>query len=286
MAPVVYLGSHMPNWLANVGVRLFISHRRLAQRKTLPKARTGWALDSGGFSELSLYGGWKTRPEDYVAAVRRYDREIGKLEWAAPMDLMCEESMLARTGMTVLDHQRLTVANFVRLEELWAQSEDSESPFMPTLQGQQSAAEYLRCWDMYGEAGVDLGNYPLVGVGSVCRRQHSGEIREVLEALRDRDPLLPLHGFGIKTLGLKKYGELLCSSDSLGWSFNARRNPKLVGCSHARCSNCLNWALRWRNNIVPCGCADRGSWCAGTTGPCWQQYLWEARQAAAPLAAS
>jgi O-acetyl-ADP-ribose deacetylase (regulator of RNase III) len=31
-----------------------------------------WALDSGGFTELSLHGRWKATPAAYVAAVRRY----------------------------------------------------------------------------------------------------------------------------------------------------------------------------------------------------------------------
>jgi hypothetical protein len=49
----------------------------------LPRAAAGWALDSGAaFSELSLFGEWRTTPRQYVAAVRRYDDEIGKLEWA------------------------------------------------------------------------------------------------------------------------------------------------------------------------------------------------------------
>ena len=128
-------------------------------------------------------------PEEYVTAVKRYDREIGQLDWAAPMDLMCEADMLARTGLTVLEHQRRTVSNFVLLERLWHESDDTvnpESPFMPVLQGGQEPASYLQCWDLYGEAGVDLGNYPLVGVGSVCR-QHESEIRAVLKAIRDRD---------------------------------------------------------------------------------------------------
>ena len=80
---------------------------------------------------------------------------------------------------------------------------------------------------MFGEAGVDLSIYPSVGVGSVCRRQHTGEIREVLEALRDRDPEVPLHGYGVKTQGLRIYCDLLASSDSMGWSLNARKNPRL-----------------------------------------------------------
>ena len=196
-APVFYLGTHMDGWLAHVGVPLFVSHRRLARRKTLPKARTGWALDSGGFSELSLYGCWRTTPEDYVAAVKRYDREVGQLEWAAGQDYMCEDEMLTRTGLSVEEHQRRTVANFVRLEQLWHEDDDAElhpeAPFMPTVQG-KTVGEYLPCWDMFGEDGVDLSNYPSVGVGSVCRRQHTEEIREVLEALRERDPGVPLHG--------------------------------------------------------------------------------------------
>ena len=90
---------------------------------------------------------------------------------------------------------------------------------------------------MFGEAGVDLSTYPSVGVGSVCRRQHTGEIREVLEALRDRDPEVPLHGYGVKTQGLRIYGDLLASSDSMGWSLNARKNPRLPGCTHGKCWN-------------------------------------------------
>ena len=64
-------------WLAHVGVPLFVSHRRLARRKTLPKARTGWALESGGFSELSLYGGWRTTPEEYAGARCRHATSLG-----------------------------------------------------------------------------------------------------------------------------------------------------------------------------------------------------------------
>lgn len=282
-APIFYLGTHIDGWLNHVGVRLFISHRRLARRKSLPRARMGWALDSGGFSELSLYGGWRTTPEEYVVAVKRYDREIGQLEWASPQDSMCEESMLAKTGLTVTDHQRLTVANFIRLEELWRDSDDQwhrESPFMPVLQGGQAPESYLQCWDMYGEAGIDLGNYPLVGVGSVCRRQHSGEIRDVLEAICDRDPGIPLHAYGVKTKGLKLYGDLLCSADSLAWSFNARKNPRLEGCTHTSCSNCVKWAVRWRRGIVAGGCAEHGEPCDGTLATCRLRDLWEMREQA------
>ncbi|AYR01211.1 queuine tRNA-ribosyltransferase [Mycobacterium phage Oscar] len=244
-----YLGTHEPSWLRTAGVPLFVSHRRLMRLKgELPVAAERWALDSGGFSELSMFGEWQTTPTEYVAAVKRYDEEIGKLEWAAPQDWMCEPDMIAKTGLSVVEHQRRTVANYVELCTLWAEVSDAECPFMPVLQG-YAVEDYLRCMDMYAEAGVDLGAVPMVGVGSVCRRQHTGEIREVFEAILARDPGLPVHGFGVKSLGLREYGHLLTTADSMGWSYNARRNAPLPGCTHAKCSNCLLWALRWRENI-------------------------------------
>lgn len=50
-----YLGTSEVRWLGQANVPLFISHRRLAPRKSFPRALTGWALDSGGFTELSMY---------------------------------------------------------------------------------------------------------------------------------------------------------------------------------------------------------------------------------------
>lgn len=97
-----YLGTHQPSWLAcDLGVPLLISHRRLAGRRTVPRATGPWALDSGGFTELSLHGCWRTTASAYVAAVRRYATEIGNLDWAAPRDRMTEDRVLARTGLSL-----------------------------------------------------------------------------------------------------------------------------------------------------------------------------------------
>ncbi|MEV2273581.1 deazapurine DNA modification protein DpdA family protein [Nonomuraea africana] len=123
-----YLGTHQPSWLTRMpGVPLMLSHRRLASMRRLPIAVTRWALDSGGFTELSLHGGWTTDPVVYGIAVRRYQQEIGNLDWAAPQDWMCEPHMLRRTGRTVGEHQRLTVQNYLRLREQGV-------PVIPVLQ--------------------------------------------------------------------------------------------------------------------------------------------------------
>jgi hypothetical protein len=242
-----YLGTQQPGWLATAGVPLFVSHRRLAQRKQLPRATTGWALDSGGFSELSLLGEWRTTARQYNAAVRRYDDEIGLLEWAAPCDWMVEPEMLARTGLTIREHQRRTVANFPELQYLW--SGPADSPYMPILQG-WSAADYAYHLDFYDAAGVDLTQYPIVGVGSVCRRQATAEIDAILSVILARDPEMPLHVFGTKIRGLHLYGDRVETADSLAWSYQARREPPLAGHSHASCSNCLEYALRWRARVL------------------------------------
>jgi hypothetical protein len=122
----------------------------LAQYRTLPKARCRWALDSGAFSELSQYGRWTVTLEQYVQEVRRYRDEIGKLEWAAPQDWMCEPYIIAKTGLSVVEHQRRTVENYLILKRL-----APDLPFIPVVQGWK-VADYLRCIAMYQQAGVDL----------------------------------------------------------------------------------------------------------------------------------
>lgn len=260
-----YLGTHQPHWLELTDVPLFVSHRRLAGRKTLPRARGDVAVDSGGFSELTMFREWRTTPQEYVTAVRRYDEEIGHIGWAAPMDWMCEPHMLAKTGLTVAEHQRRTVENFVQLRDLWADGDDcpdvAREPefcvFMPVLQG-WTGDDYLRCAEMYERAGVTLSHHPVVGLGSVCRRQATGEIGAIVRRVK-RELDVDLHGFGVKTAGLAAYAADLSTADSMAWSFDARRLqkplPECAGLGHKNCANCLTFALAWRERVL--AAADR-----------------------------
>lgn len=220
-----------------------LSRRRLARQKVLPRATVPWVLDSGGFTEVSTYGRWTIGPEEYVDEVKDYADRVGSMAWAAPMDWMCEPFITEKTGMKVLRHQELTVENFCTLQEI-----APELPFIPVLQG-YTIREYLHCIDLYRRNGIYLSDYPIVGVGSVCRRQHSEEILAVLRELAAYG--IPLHGFGMKALafriGAQRY---LASADSMAWSYNARRNPPLPGCKHPHCSNCMKWALAWRERVL------------------------------------
>lgn len=254
-----YLGSHHVNWLAKVDVALFISRRVLWQRKTLPEALGRWALDSGGFTELNLYGRWVTTEDEYVADVLRFEQEIGGLDWVAPQDWMCEPFVLSKTGGSIEVHQRFTVDNFLRLRDQLGEL------VIPVLQG-WTKDDYQNCWGLYEHHGVDLADEPLVGLGTVCRRQNTEQAATIVESLQP----LRLHGFGVKTSGLDTFGDLLASADSMAWSVHARHNrvrddldslfdwPTVMPCGRVHpnehtaksCANCLEWALLWRTQLL------------------------------------
>ena len=147
--PLFLLGTHQPGWLRKARVPLFVSDRRLKAYKTLPVAAAPWAVDSGGFTELQPYGRWTVTPCEYVARLRRYRDEIGNVLWAAPQDWMCEPAIInggvfngqrfAGTHLSVPEHQRRTVANYIELREL-----APDLPIIPVVQGDTPDAYLLR----------------------------------------------------------------------------------------------------------------------------------------------
>ncbi|GAA3068470.1 hypothetical protein GCM10010464_35860 [Pseudonocardia yunnanensis] len=241
---------------------LFVSDRTLRGYKTLPTAKGTWALDSGGFTELSTHGSWDhgPTPRQYAARVRRYAEEIGGLVWAAPQDWMCEPFVTNKTGLSRLEHQKRTVHNGLEFRSI-----APDLPIILVVQG-LFEDEYLACLDMYRSAGVDLAAEPVVGVGSVCRRQGTREAASIIAAICRAVPGIRLHGFGIKTSGLRDYGSLLHSADSMAWSYAARRAPRLPGCTgHANCANCARFAFGWRERVLA-SLAGHATRPAGPTG--------------------
>lgn len=207
-------------------------------------------MDSGGFTELGTHGAWRFSVADYAKEIARADEEIGMLDWAAPMDSMCEPQVIAKTGKSVPEHQRETVERYLELTAL------TEVYVPPVLQGYEPD-DYWRCVDLYTAAGVDLLSKPLVGLGTVCRRQATKDIGRLVQGLAAAG--LRLHGFGVKKDGLQRYGRLLTSADSLAWSSGARSKALHDGpdpnCPHGKdgtgsCSNCIRYALRWRAGVV------------------------------------
>lgn len=238
-----YLGVHRPSWLADprlADVPTMVSHATLSGRKTRPRAAGRWTRDSEGFSVLTKHGRHIATAKGFAAAVIRDRDEIGGMDWASPQDWMCEPEMVQKTGLTVREHQRRTVDSVLELRDLGA-------PVIPVVQG-YALHEYLECVELYRDAGIDLRTEPIVGLGSVCRRQGMSEAHIIVRELHALGLLL--HGFGVKITGLLAFGHLLASADSMAWSFRARLSPPLHGCAHKSCANCLRYALRWRAGLL------------------------------------
>lgn len=237
-----YLGTHQLSWLTRTDVPLFVSAVRFKKR-TYPKARGRFGLDSGGFSVLRKYGRWTLTDQEHADDVRRIVERTGRPDFAAPRDMMCEPFMLQMTGGTVRSHQQATIESVLQLRR-----RAPEVPWLPVLQGWE-VGEYLDHVEQYRAAGIDLLTEPVVGVGSVCRRQGADEGETVVRAVAERG--IRVHAFGVKIDGLRRYRESVVSADSMAWSFAARRQRvRMEGCSHPVCNNCMVWAMEWRRRVV------------------------------------
>jgi hypothetical protein len=238
-----WLGTHKPCWLDRTAAPLFLSYRRLIEVVRPRRSAGAWALDSGGFSELSINGHWSISAQRYAADAVRWAESIGGLAWAAIQDWMCEPHILAKTGGTVRDHQARTIESWHALR-----CAVPGVPWVPVLQGWH-LEDYLRHAEDYRVSGVDLAALRLVGVGSICRRQGTKEAERIIRALSALG--IRLHGFGFKTEGIRRCWGALASADSMAWSMDARRRGQpLPGCPHATCANCLRYALRWRERLL------------------------------------
>lgn len=258
------LGVHRGRWLETrhglPGVPMFLSANVLAEYKrrgeAFPKLNAPyWGLDSGGFTELSDHGTWRKDADEYGGMVTRFIEDVGAPPvFASPQDWMCEAVVVnggtfkgrrfVGTGLKVRDHLELTVENYCYLRD--------EFPFVDwaaVLQGDE-LEDYQLCEDLYRAAGVDLTQVPVVGLGSVCRRQATREIGEIVSLFHRRG--YRLHGYGVKADGLRLYGDMLHSADSMAWSFGARMEDlHLPGCTHpGPCNNCYRWALVWRELVL------------------------------------
>jgi hypothetical protein len=235
-----YLGTHYTHWLLRPGP-WFLSRNGLARVKKFPRSIGPWALDSSAFTEISTHGRWTISAREYAAIVQRAAVEIGNLDWAAPMDFMCEPHIIAKTGLSVRIHQDKTLSNFLELRSRLGPL------VIPVLQG-WTLGDYLDHAEAYDKAGVTLKAERIVGVGSVCRRQAMISAANLFQWLYSDG--LSLHAFGIKLQGLQFSHDKIKSGDSMSWSFDARHSQPLPGHSHKSCSNCLEFAEDWRENKI------------------------------------
>lgn len=178
-------------------------------------------VDSGAFTKLATHGCYPEPVEVYARQLWRLHRDkVVNITAAVAQDYMCEPFMLAKTGLTVIDHQRLTIERYDALMACRL-----PFPIMPVLQG-FAPADYVEHLRQYGDR-LKFGLW--VGVGSVCKRNGSPrQVWAVLDAIHRVRPDLKLHGFGVKITSLRneQIRELLFSADSAAWSFAARKEGR------------------------------------------------------------
>jgi hypothetical protein len=229
-----FTGLHQPSDAQHFEAA-FVSVNRLRKRKG-PFAVGDWIMDSGAFTEISTHGRYRHGVSEYAAEIRRWASN-GNLLAAVAQDYMCEPHIVAKTGLSVPEHQRLTIE---RYDALVAES-TAGVYILPVLQG-YAPADYVAHVDMYGDR---LGRGAWVGVGSVCKRNGDpSQVAAVLLAIKQARPDLRLHGFGLKTTALADplVRSLLETADSMAWSFHARIN--------GRNGNDYREAHRWTENIT------------------------------------
>lgn len=212
-----YVGLHQPSD-AHHFERCMVSVNRLRDR--VSDFRVGeWMLDSAAFTELRDYGHYRHAPAVYAAQIRRW-AGCGKLVAASSQDYMCEPFILARTGLSVPAHQRLTIERYDAIRALVP-----ATYILPVLQG-FAPAEYVAHIAQYGER-LRYGQW--VGVGSVCKRNANVDaIAEIFLAIKGERPDLRLHAFGLKKTALESslVRSLVYSADSMAWSYAARREGR------------------------------------------------------------
>lgn len=213
-----FIGLHQPSDAKNFEAAM-ISVNRLKKRVS-PFAVGDWMMDSGAFTTILTHGGYPEEPSVYAAQIRRWATN-GNLLCAVAQDYMCEPFMVAKTGLSVAEHHRLTIERYDAL----AACDTGGVYIMPVLQG-FAPEDYVRHIDMYGDR---LAPGAWVGVGSVCKRNGDPKaIEAVLCAIKMCRPDLRLHGFGLKTTALRSgfVRECLYTADSMAWSFAARRQGR------------------------------------------------------------
>lgn len=115
---------------------------------------------------------------------------------------------------------------------------------LQVIQG-YSIEEYLNCIELYDKYGIDLKKLPLVGLGSICRRQNEKEGISIIKTIGSLG--INIHGFGLKTSALK----YVKSTDSMSWSVSRFRDSQ-KGKEIAELSK-FEYMVRWRNSL-----AERG----------------------------
>ena len=221
-APVLISANALSRWRTDIiGLRLWSGFET---RWLHLVAQHSVALDSAGFVAASRYNGLPWEVDDYLDLAAS-----APWLWWASMD-WCVEPEIAHAEDAVLDR----ISGTVRLNVQCLNGADRRGiadRFVPVIQGWHPE-HYLRCLERMPFA-LD---FPLVGVGSMCRRHVDGEygILHVLDVL-DRafsGSETRFHLFGLKSQGMSaaRSHSRVASCDSQAYGVAARQKALKLRC--------------------------------------------------------
>ena len=195
--------------------RVMLSYNFIRTLKKAWKIYIPVMLDSGAYSVIVKYGKYPYTPEEYAEGIRKWHPDIA---WT--MDYPCEPSVREKGDYDPAQAQEMTNRNQIELLDLNANTQ-------MVVQG-WTLQDYLENIDRIKESGLLTER---LGIGSICRRGHDGEILSIIKAIHNSIPgWVKLHGFGVKTNILKTEGRFfLYSADSMSWAYswyNFTRNER------------------------------------------------------------
>ena len=197
----------------------------------------GHFIDCGGYSFMRNHDTleYPNTVEDYCRWVKDRENQISQYAWR---DIPGEPQLRERHGTTIEEHQELTTQMHIQCKN-WHEDLAIDAQPVAVIQG-WDPEDYLSHLDDLQDHGLADTGY--LGIGSVCNRGDTQQIRDLITTIRSEVPDgTLLHAFGIKTDVLQYPGavEALDSSDSLANSTDRMFKARKHGISHT-----------WRNELM------------------------------------
>lgn len=241
--------------VAEFGIPYFLSVHATKSHKAKPEKGItehfpgDWMLDSGGFGQIKRTGSYTMSEDEYVDIVLR-QKPFG----AFIQDWPCELNSIQQSGKSMDEHQDLTLKSYLSLHE------KAGDVMCPVLTGQEPET-YVRHLEMYKSAGVDCSK-PIFGIGAIVKKKPKN-VEWVVRGLKEVEPNIKLHGFGLKTGTLCSWYVCnnIISADSHAWSKTGQSYK--MGCPNCEatdCSRCLRYAMMWRENVNNMIRLNLGTW--------------------------
>jgi len=229
--------------LASIGVywrdKFKIPHN-LIKRESISKL----FVDSGAQQFFSKFKSayYPYTPCEYI----RTSLSILNADLIATLDLPLD--ILVSRGIISISHGiRKTVEYGVDCIEVFEKEvmESTKKPIVvPVLQGFDDPSQWLECYDIYKEQGIDKNKFKIWGVGSLCITRSYKFASKVLHEIRHHiGHDVKLHVFGLGLHIVRKVYNIINSYDTSSWVYWAKMDGAYFAFFPKRTEN--SWRLRF-----------------------------------------